>query len=70
MRVKHQHRLVILDVCIKKWKRTKENRMPRIRWWNLQEEKQIAFKIRTSKEKKWGPDGEISFMWEKMAHNI
>ena len=63
-----QHRLLVLDVHVRKWKRAnriKQN--SRIRWWDLKGEKQLIFKEKLSGRREWNGEGEANQMWREMA---
>ncbi|XP_077223408.1 uncharacterized protein LOC143857020 [Tasmannia lanceolata] len=66
-----QHRLVVLDICIKRWKRKdRDVRHPRTRWWDLKGEKLKMFKDRLLKEGPWSLDEETNIMWSGMPSYI
>ncbi|XP_052178173.1 uncharacterized protein LOC127791967 [Diospyros lotus] len=66
-----QHRLLVLDVQVRNWKRKnhiKQN--PRIRWWNLKGEKQLIFKEKLRGRREWNREGQTNQMWREMANAL
>ncbi|KAM2890269.1 hypothetical protein COP2_008711 [Malus domestica] len=69
--VANQHRLLVMDVHIKRVRqKNKTWKCPRTRWWNLKEEKQVIFKEKVITQCVWDRDGEASQMWDSMASCI
>ncbi|KAM2304509.1 hypothetical protein ACFXTH_024206 [Malus domestica] len=69
--VANQHRLLVMDVHIKRVrKKNKTWKCPRTRWWNLKEEKQAIFKEKVITQCVWDREGEASQMWDSMASCI
>ena len=66
-----QHRVLVLDMHVKSRKsRTRKVLNPRIRWWQLKGDKQLAFQRQLMEERVWEIEGNASFMWEEMANGI
>ena len=62
-----QHRLLILEIQVRNWKRKnhiKQN--PRIRWWDLKEKKQLIFKKKLRGRREWN-GGQTNQMWREIA---
>ncbi|KAM1059887.1 hypothetical protein ACFX15_023923 [Malus domestica] len=69
--VANQHRLLVMDVHIKRVRqKNKTWKCPRTRWWNLKEEKQVIFKEKVITQCVWDREGEASQMWDSMASCI
>ena len=69
--VANQHRLLVMDVHIKRVRqKNKTWKCPRTRWWNLKEEKQAIFKEKVITQCVWDREGEASQMWDSMASCI
>ena len=63
-----QHRLMVLDVRIKKWKRKKRGiNYTKIRWWNLKNEKLAKFRDKLKNEGKWNLEEDTNVMWNEMV---
>ena len=66
-----QHRLLVLDICLKgNNRRRREVRYPRTKWWALRGEKQEVLKERLSREVRWGLEGNSDSMWNTVADGI
>ena len=66
-----QHRLMVLDISIKKWSRkTNVNKRLRTKWWNLKGDNLIHFKDKIIKEDIWSIDNETNTMWNSMSSCI
>ena len=69
-----QHRLVVLDTCIRSRKRGVVNKMcPKIRWrrWrDLKGERATLFKGKVIEEGDWKFEGETTAMWKQMTNCI
>lgn len=66
-----QHRLVVLDTCIRSWKKKeKTTREPRIKWWNLRGDNQTLLKEKLLKEANWELVDDSNSMWNGMASCI
>lgn len=66
-----QHRLMVLDVCLKGQHRTtKETRRPRTRWRSLRGEKLEMFKGKMLQQAGWALDGVSNNMSNTTADTI
>ena len=66
-----QHRLVVLDVFIKGWKKRSSDKVePRIKWWNLKGEMLNTFVERLRFERNCNLIEEPTMMWGSMAKCI
>ena len=63
-----QHKLVVLEVRYNKVRRMQRRvQNPRIRWWKLKGDHQIAFKDKLLKEGPWQLDDGADKMWKEMS---
>ena len=63
-----QHRLLVLDVQVRNWKRKNHKKQnPRIRWWDLKGEKQLIFKKKLRGRREWNGEGQTNQMWREIA---
>ncbi|KAM2969624.1 hypothetical protein FF2_016698 [Malus domestica] len=69
--VANQHRLLVMDVHIKRVRqKNKTWKCPRTRWWNLKEEKQVIFKEKVITQCVWDREGEAGWMKWKSASGV
>jgi hypothetical protein len=63
-----QHRLLVLDVAMKKQlRKMRDIKSSRIRWWNLKGEKVKMFGEKMLKEATWDLEDETNILWNKMG---
>ena len=62
-----QHRLLVLDVVMKKQlRKMRDIKSSRIRWWKLKGKKVEIFRDKMLKEAIWDLEDEINILWNKM----
>lgn len=64
------YRVVVLDMCIRKFKEILKKLEFKDLWWSLQREKAMHFKDKILKEENQYLNREINTIWEELANSI
>ena len=65
-----QHRLLILDVRIRRFRMIKRKLDPKIKWWRLKEDNQGVFVDQVVHEVDWKAQDDLNTTWNKIASCI
>ena len=66
-----QHMVLVMDVRFsKRMKRNNQEKIQRIKWWQLKGEKQSMFQRRVMEEVSWEAQGSANELWDKMAEGV
>ena len=66
-----QHRVLVLDVRFRShFQRTRQVTCPRIKWWQLEGDKQLEFKKKFMEEGTWELQGTADSIWNEMSKKV